>query len=74
MTEFTRNWVLVYEEEEDVKYKEFDSTELALQFVSLAEVKLVALMSKKYVQAMEETMDELIKDAIGFTVDFFDGE
>ena len=68
MAEITREWVLVYEEGDEVKHKEFDSTELALQFVSLVEVKFVALMSKKYVQAMEETFNEAVEEAVKQTV------
>jgi hypothetical protein len=71
MKRFERDWILVYEEDEDLKYKEFDSTELALQFVSLAEVKFVALMSKKYAVATEEAAEEMAKDAIACTVKFF---
>lgn len=71
MTEFTRNWVLVYEEDEDVKYKEFDTTELAMQFVQLSEVKFVALMSRKYVQAMEEATEDIVNQTIMRTLQFF---
>lgn len=68
MTEITRNWLLVYEEDDEVKHKEFDSTELALQFVSLAEVKFVALMSREYVHVMEETFDEMVENVVNKTV------
>lgn len=71
MKRFERAWILVYEEDEDLKYKDFDSTELALQFVSLTEVKFVALMSRKYARAMEEAADEMAKDAIACTVKLF---
>lgn len=73
MTEFTRNWVLVYEEDEDVKYKEFDNTELALQFVSLAEVKFVALMSREYVQAMEEATEDIVNHTVIMVMELFRG-
>lgn len=71
MTEFTRNWVLVYEEDEEVKYKEFDNTELALQFVSLAEVKFVALMRREYVNAMEAAMEDIANEVVVNVMELF---
>lgn len=73
MTEITRNWVLVYEEDGDVKHKEFDTTELAMQFVSLAEVKFVALMSKSYVQAMEAAMEDVANEIVVDVMELFRG-
>lgn len=73
MTEFTRNWVLVYEEDEDVKYKEFDTTELAMQFVQLAEVEFVALMSREYVEAMEEATEDIVNHTVIMVMELFRG-